>query len=233
HPTTREHIWAKWSRKYIEMPLKKHSSGTAIINADRSVTRTNKVWGGDPRQRGLQIVCKRCNEGWMSDLQKASKPVLIPLIAGKKCILDQKRQTLASAWAAMTIICAEYFQPKNAAISVVARRSLYKTRTAPSSLRIWIGDYGRGDWRPHWGHNSLRITEHEGPQGWTVHPDGTPRSNTQVTTFVAGRLFIQVFSCPFAEILNAQRVTEAIDARLVQIWPIRTQLIVWPPSPAL
>jgi hypothetical protein len=231
HPTTREHIWADWLSRYIPKTMSKHSSAASIINQNRGVNKVSRIWGGDPRSRRLQIVCKGCNNHWMSDLQKAAKPVLIPLITGKSnkpITLNLDRQKLLASWATMTVICAEYFYPSRAAISVTDRRWLYKTKSAPNDFRIWIGDYERKDWVPHWGHFSLRISEHEGAQGWTIHPDGTPRSNTQTTTFVVGRLFIHAYSCPFPEVLNADKIVRAVDSKLVQIWPPRHSFLVWP-----
>jgi hypothetical protein len=234
-PTTREHIWADWLTQYIPKVMPNHHSTTAILNPDRTVDKVSKLWGGDARSRRLQIVCGPCNHHWMSDLQTAAKPILIPLITGKSINLNSARQKILAAWSAMSVICAEYIYPKNAAVSVTDRRWLYKTRTAPDNFRIWIGDFDRKEWLPHWGHSSLRISasEYEKPQGWTVHPDGTPRGNTQTTAFVVGRLFILAFSCPFPEILHADEITDAVDSRLYQIWPLRHSLLIWPPSNTL
>jgi hypothetical protein len=233
HPSTREHIWADWLAQYIPKTMPKHSSASSIVNADRSVSKTSRLWGGDPRSRRLQIVCQPCNNHWMSDLQTAAKPILIPLIAGrtkKSLALRLEQQTILAAWAAMFVICAEYFYPTRAAISVTDRRWLYNTKTAPNDFRIWIGDYERKEWVPHWGHCSLRISAHEGEQGWAVHPDGTPRSNTQTTTFVVGRLFVHAYSCPFPEILHADKIVSFVDSKLVQIWPPRHSFLLWPPA---
>jgi hypothetical protein len=138
-----------------------------------------------------------------------------------RIVLSMHRQETLAAWAAMSVMCAEYFYPNRAAVPVTDRRWLFRTKTAPNDFRIWIGDYVRKDWKPHWGHLSLRISEHEGAQGWTVHPDGTPRSNTQITSFVVGRLFIQTYSCPFPEILHSDKIVDAVDSKLVQILPPR------------
>ena len=103
---------------------------------------------------------------------------------------------------------------------------------APDDFRIWIGDFARRQWKPNWMHSSLRITEseHEGMQAWAIHPDGSPRANTQTTTFVAGRLFIHVFSCPSRHILNEHALTQFVDSRLIQIWPSKLPFIAWPPK---
>jgi hypothetical protein len=212
--------------------MPKHTSATSITNKDRSMSKTSRIWGGDPRSRRLQIVCRCCNNHWMSDLQRVAKPILVPMITGKSkkpVVLTLERQKILAAWSAMSVICAEYFHPNRATVSVTDRRWSYNTKTATNDFRIWIGDYSRKEWIPHWGHFSLRISEHEGlAQGWTVHPDGTPRSNTQTTTFVVGRLFIHVYSCPFPEILHADKIVSAVDSKLVQIWPSRHSFLIWP-----
>jgi hypothetical protein len=114
-PTTREHIWADWLAKYIPKTMQKHSSTSSILNPDRSVERTLKVWGGDPRSRRLQIVCRHCNNHWMSELQAVAKPILIRLVSGnlknRPFMLDLNRQRILAAWSAMSVICAEYFHP--------------------------------------------------------------------------------------------------------------------------
>ena len=234
-PTTREHIWADWLAQYIPKTMPNYVAAQTFLNADRTIEKTEKLWGGDPRGRRLQIVCRSCNNHWMSELQKAVKPILIPLIAGKSISLTPPRQATLAAWRAMTTICAEYFYPKNAAVSVIDRRWLFRTHTAPNSFRIWIGDFERKEWKPYWGHSTLRIspTEHEGTQGWAIHPDGTPRSNTQTTMFVIGRLYVMVYSCPFPEILNSQTIVRQVDSRLTQIWPPRYSIVLWPPTDTL
>jgi hypothetical protein len=216
HPTTREHIWAKWLGQFIPKTMRNYSSGSSILNAD-SVEHTSKIWGGDPCGRQLQIVCKRCNERWMSDLQKTAKPILIPLLRGTDISLNGQRQRTLAAWAAMSVICAEYFYPHRTAVSVTDRRWLFNTKTAPNDFRIWIGNYERKEWKPHWVHTSLRITEHALEHRWAIQPDGTPRANTQTTAFVVGRLFIHAFSCPFPEILHANEIAAGVDAKLYRV----------------
>jgi hypothetical protein len=164
----------------------------------------------------------------MSDLQNAAKPTLVPLVTGQPIALDLDRQKILAAWAAMSVICAEYFNPNRAAISVTDRRWLFTRKTAPNDFRIWIGDYARGDWKPHLGHFTLRIRQFPGEEKWAAKPDGTLRSNTQITTFVVGRLFIHAYSCPFPEVLHADKVVQEVDSSLVQIWPPRHSTLTWP-----
>jgi hypothetical protein len=205
-----------------------HQSAVSILNPDRSVDKKVKLQGGDLHGRRLQVVCKACNNHWMSDLQKVAKPTLVPLVTGQPIVLDIGRQKILAAWATMSVICAEYFNPDRAAIAVTDRRWLFNTKTAPNNFRIWIGDYERGDWKGHLGHFTLRISQFPGEERWARQADGTPKSNTQITTFVVGRLFIHAYSCPFPEILHADKVVREVDASLVQIWPPRHSTITWP-----
>ncbi|MFN2405717.1 MAG: hypothetical protein ABR594_06655 [Pyrinomonadaceae bacterium] len=47
-------------------------------------------------------VCQRCNNGWMSQLESAAKPVLSPLIHGRKRILSLHNQLTITKWFAKT-----------------------------------------------------------------------------------------------------------------------------------
>jgi hypothetical protein len=232
-PTTREHIWADWLREYIPKTQLSHTAAESIINPDFTVEETRKRWGGDPRSRRLRIVCGPCNHHWMSDLQTAVKPTLIPLIEGKGAFLSKEAQQTLAAWSAMTMICAEYFYPHRATTAVTARRWLFKHKLAPREFRIWVGNYERKSWIGHWVHNSMRITENERIEGWAIHSDGTPRANTQTVTLVVGRLFIHAFNCPFPEILESKKLVKPIEDSLVQIWPPRHSFLTWPPTTTL
>jgi hypothetical protein len=227
-PTTREHIWADWLKAFIPKDLPKHSSVSSILNPDRTIDKSSQVWGGDVRSRRLQIVCGPCNQGWMHDLQDVTKPILIPLIKGETMLLGTSEQHTLATWCAMTAICAEYFQPKRRGVPVTDRRWLYVNRTAPESWKIWIGNYQREEWIPHWVHTSLRIADHEFPKSLAVHTDGVPWSNVQTTTMVIGQLYMHAFSCPFPEILEMIQPDSRAIRFLAPIWPKQESVIAWP-----
>ena len=52
-----------------------------------------------PNRHFLKVVCGKCNNGWMSRLQKANKNLLLSLIRNKWPIIGQKEQELLAAWA--------------------------------------------------------------------------------------------------------------------------------------
>jgi hypothetical protein len=146
-PLTREHIWPDWLRAHLPRSLSFYHSGRIILNEDNTQTHSSKKISGDPKSRKLRIVCNKCNNEWMSDLQNATKPILIPLLLSQQITLSEPRQRQLATWVAMTVICAEYIQPASVSIPVTARRWLFTNRTPPENMRIWIGNFDRQNWK--------------------------------------------------------------------------------------
>jgi hypothetical protein len=91
-PLTREHIWADWFRAHLPRTLPFYHSGRIVLNEDNTRTRNSKKMSGDPRSKKLRIVCNKCNNGWMSDLQNATKPILTPLLHHQQITLSEQQR---------------------------------------------------------------------------------------------------------------------------------------------
>jgi hypothetical protein len=149
-PISKEDIWPTWTRPYFPVTSLNHTIGQHILETDRRLHGNTTKVSGDPKSRRVKMVCKRCNNGWMSILQNQAKPFLLPLMNGEKTTVNERKQNIIAAWSAMTVICAEYITPRRAAIGIVARRHLYLHKLAPFSMRIWIGNFHRNKWPAHW-----------------------------------------------------------------------------------
>ncbi len=90
-PLTREHIWPDWFRAYLPRTRSSYHSGRIVLNDDNTRTHSSKKMSGDPKSRKLRIVCNKCNNEWMSDLQNATKPILIPLLHRQQITLSEPR----------------------------------------------------------------------------------------------------------------------------------------------
>jgi hypothetical protein len=75
-PLTREHIWANWFRAYLPRTQSFYHSGRTVLNEDNTQTHNSKKIAGDPKSKRLPIVCDKCNNEWLSDLQNVTKPSL-------------------------------------------------------------------------------------------------------------------------------------------------------------
>jgi hypothetical protein len=186
-----------------------------------------EIRDGDPRSRRAYVACERCNTGWMSRLQEAAKPHLLPLIKGERAFIKPYDQRLIAAWAATCVMCAEWYNPELVSIPFSDREYLRLYLEAPKSWKIWIGRYLRGKWKGYWVHHSVPILEN------VPEPDdATPWSpNTQTTTFVVGQLFIHAFSSVSPGLTDKWRFTGfqgITPAFLVQISPSEEGFIAWP-----
>src|SRR5262249_31198261 len=78
---TREHMWADWLRNYIPRVVQEHHVAVNTFfpkNPQNALRRRT----GDPHSTRIKCVCRTCNNGWMSQLQKRAKPYLVPMLKG-------------------------------------------------------------------------------------------------------------------------------------------------------
>jgi hypothetical protein len=60
------------------------------------------------------VPCPQCNNNWMSDLEKASKPVLVPLMNGQQTTLNAYDQTIIAIWFFKTAMVYDLHAEKSA-----------------------------------------------------------------------------------------------------------------------
>jgi hypothetical protein len=237
---TREHIWADWLRSYIPKDMPDHQAGTIIRGGpgEKPIKEFGHRVGGDPRSRRVRCVCgsvtygrgskqKGCNDGWMGDLQNRAKPVVLPLIKGEATVLRAAQQRTLSAWIAMAVMCSEHGDIDWVTIPAEHRTYLFKNHTPPKiGWKIWIGRYHRDKWSPHWVHHTLRIAKKETGAAPFA---GTAFFNTQSTPYTVGELYIHAVSSWWPRCVNMFRFRPPRNLLLRQIWPVRDEVIRWPP----
>jgi hypothetical protein len=103
-PVTEEHVWPYWLND--ELPALEETTFTL-----ERVGKETRVWRGKPASATVAVVCKSCNNGWMSDLESASAPLLIPLIRGRTPHLDPQAQRAISGWAFKTAVMLDQLNP--------------------------------------------------------------------------------------------------------------------------
>ena len=106
NPASKEHVFSKWLLKELE-----------LLDAPIALYRT--LPDGSSTQVRVPIrldsfrlnrVCELCNNGWMSQLEDAVKPILLRLIRGEgtlAALVEEERQILAK-WAGKTAIIESY-----------------------------------------------------------------------------------------------------------------------------
>ena len=222
---SKEHVFADWLGKYIPRSMTVHQSRVARVHIDREDVTFHKKTG-DPHSQRVRRVCEACNSGWMSKLQEAAKPFLVPLILGHKTTMHRRAQTLVSGWIAMTVMTAEFTQREVIAIPENERARFRTTQKPLDHWRIWIGRHQRHT-HPLLSHHVLRFTDKKPEE---IGPEAKTSPNTQTTTICLGEhLVIHVMSSYIARsIIRRWKLPREIASSMIQIWPARLSSVVWP-----
>ena len=95
---SREHILPQWLHPYIEMP------GVSLEHRAVNEEGVRLLRSHDLKSFALNSICNRCNNGWMSRLEMEVKPILLPLIIGKRSAqsLSADERTVLARWAFKT-----------------------------------------------------------------------------------------------------------------------------------
>lgn len=225
---SKEHIFADWLRAYVPRELSEHRAEFTVMFPHKT-EKTLERRTGDTHARRLRRVCLACNRGWMSSLQEAAKPYLVPMLEGRQVSLHRRAQKAVAGWIAMTAMTAEYLNEEMVSISQEQRDYLRETSQAPRHWRIWIGKYRRGQGKKRFWHNAMALTR-EKVQGNALYARAP--SNTQTTSICLGdHLFIYAMSSEVAwNLIRRWRFPAGIGPSLRQIYPSAAASAEWPPG---
>lgn len=175
--------------------------------------------------RTIRSVCASCNNGWMSALESAAKPKLLPLITGQVGSLSAGDQLLVAQWIAMKVMVAEHDRPENIVTPESDRVAFMRDRTIPSYYEIRIGQHNE-KWTAAYLRKTYCLAFGDRETAIGVLSDG-PVKNVQDVSFVVGRLVVSA---------AASRTNKSIaemfamdDQILPRIWPQSGKEVSWPP----
>jgi hypothetical protein len=86
---SKEHVWPDWLDPYLPKGEVNHERMCQTVYRTHSVRAVKKQSGSSQSGR-VRVVCRACNNGWMSVLQSDAKPILIPLLTGARTSLHKK-----------------------------------------------------------------------------------------------------------------------------------------------
>ena len=94
---TREHVLPDWLTAIgLDPEPSIHQSGP--------LNRLPHQWSAKPFTTTVRMVCAKCNNGWLSELEGAAKPIIAPLIRGEARCLPYEDQALIAAWTCKTAL---------------------------------------------------------------------------------------------------------------------------------
>src|SRR5438067_13424651 len=105
---TGEHVFGNWISEFFKAQYGQVFNGTSqLLNADGKVTQYPMV----PFQQEVNIVCQRCNGGWMRRLVEDVQPVLKPMMLRQRILLRPGSQRKLAAGLAKTAVVLASLEP--------------------------------------------------------------------------------------------------------------------------
>jgi hypothetical protein len=236
-PLHREDVVPKW----LAGELPEGDEARITVNAgrrDAPPTRTHEAVG----HFGLihRRACRGCNNGWMSGLESAAKPIIGPMLRGEETRLSLIDQMALARWLVKTAMNYELAQQRQERFFRAEDRLAMAGHLAlPEYSRVFMARYvGR-----HIGTNAdtpLTFYDIETPRN--ADPQQAPQRNATHShqgytyTFAFGQLCLQLLTVRrqvgIGQNLNVRVRGDWSDIEL-QIWPGQLLEVTWPPQFAL
>jgi hypothetical protein len=224
---TGEHVWSAWIGKLLaSKSSKQFNVSRKYRNADDARTWTQRTI-----DHKTKVVCKSCNEGWMSDLEGAAKATLSGIIrdAAPVSLLSRGVDSLA-AFAFKCAVVADHTSPNGTPFfSPHIRHKFRECGEIPAGVRMWIAAF-QGISRTSCRFNSYYSKPNAAYMG---------EFDFFVFTYAAGHLALQVVAPRWKRLhLHRRRLPRVIadslwDATTVEFWPTPGLPLSWPPSRCL
>jgi hypothetical protein len=209
---SKEHLWPVWIRESLKIdhPIR-HAIGKMPPKILKHLDLTCKC------------VCRKCNNGWMSGVESAGKPILGPLMQDISIWLDSAQRSAISVWAMKTAMAVESVRhDQRRFYSLTECEQLRLSSSIPDRTDIWIGRVSG---------SSIATV---GTDFWINSDELLRIAHGLATTIVVGHLAIQILTVhPQAE-YQTSRITFQTkrgpwNDLLTQVWPSQGN-VEWPPN---
>jgi len=224
NPMSKEHLWPEWMHPLlptlenpIKQPFYEHTK-----NGFRHL-ELGKAQQGHPYTTTFNVVCKRCNETWMSRIEEGAKAFLIPMLQGLPVTLNREAKTQLATWFALKLAVIDQDHPEDGIWSWDTRHSFRSRRNLPQGLRIWVGNHNSENW-----YTLPSLMKTGGSFG------SQPTPNTESNNIEAFALGVgHIFSFSLFSTVPGLSLSIGTTPRLLQLWPLALPNIAWPPAETL
>lgn len=217
-PLTKEHIYGQWLKQLSLQASQKTDHMTSFVQPGigrqqiKTMAKGKLHRNGAPYSHQLRVVCRSCNNGWLSQIQEQAKPVLTELVEGKWPKFDNVTMLNVSLYSTMVTMVLEFADMNTIATPAIERRQFFETKNPLSNWQVLIGLCdGTLDPGSMW-HRAAILAE-SNSQVRTV-----PKPNAQTTTVCLGKCLIHTVSSPQPFLPAPDEYAILLGIR--RIWPI-------------
>jgi hypothetical protein len=165
-----------------------------------------------------RVVCKRCNETWMSDIEsKHAKPAMTDLIMGKTGVtISRARAQSLAVFGFKTAVIFDHLKRERQPFFVRAARYRFRECLAiPPNIGMWMAGFlprAHGEVLTAYGEGQLTPTN---------------RVRMYVCTYAVGHLVLQVVGARQQGFL-ALLPSPEFDRIAFPFWPVLGSEVIWP-----
>ena len=193
NPLSKTHIWPRWINKSLEIyptcDISRIDRLNPLFPTIIETKRHQDIFTFQPK-----ISCRRCNGGWMNDIEQNVMDYLRPIISNKwPDFLSPEQAHELSLWLALICINAELASPLSNTITKHDRDYIREKGSIPNNWSIIIGKNVGSYWRKRRGYHNY-YSPASGIHRRLTKGDDKISYDKQITTFGIGALFAQVVS---------------------------------------
>ncbi len=222
---TKEHLVPDWVSLLFHRAPKGNQYRVEHYSASQAGAQKT-IYPAPSLNRRARVVCKDCNEGWLSTLENNyAKPLLTPLILGfHGRTFSHDQLAVVNSWTMKSAFVFEHgtSEAETARFYSQAERSAFMATLAPpESAYIWLAEF-RGGPKSHRGFQMIHSLRYE-----LDDPPGICKA--QVVTITIGNFAFQVFAGRWPERFRPI-APRAWHRSTVAVWPFHSCAVRWPPS---
>jgi hypothetical protein len=208
-----EHLWSDWMNALISPGRKR------FISRDEKGA-IKAVWQGTELDWKAKVVCKPCNETWMSKIESQhAQPAMADLIRGHTVgMITQSRASSIALFAFKTAVIFDCIRRNHPSFFLRSVRHGFKdSLTIPISVNMWMAHFALR------GKGGVVTWYHEGQ----VAPTG--RFELYSCTYSIEHFVFQVVAEKPLTLANFIPL-RGYEELSVKFWPHVAEGVMWPPS---
>lgn len=176
-----------------------------------------REWPTTSMEQVVRAVCRECNNGWMSDLEGAAMPFVLPMMHLEPIKLDEAAQEAVAAWSVKTALMLSLTLPHR----LIDKRffsEFYESRNPPGFGVVYLSSFA-GEAMSWYHVHGMDLFETESQQqiahGWVV-------------SFILGNLAVQFTGNDYSAAMTLSP-DNCVRMGLIQIAPLKHSTRRWPP----
>ena len=138
---SKEHFWPEWLAPYVHTIGDGHNISElhSAEGKGQQTLQRRRVCPGNVITKKIRVVCKNCNNRWMSELEANVKPTILSLLINNKTALTEEEVATLSLWITVKTIVGEHWEENLSLTPDNDRYLIYKNKIIPDYFHIFLG----------------------------------------------------------------------------------------------